>query len=58
MKNKTKKERQKEHNDQLIKRMKKGENLAAFDAELSFFPNRPIIKKDKKVMDKLYKPKE
>ncbi len=42
------------HNDQLIDRMRRGDSLWAFDSQSSWFPPRPLIKKDTKLMNKLY----
>ena len=49
------------HNDQLIDRMRRGDSLWAFDSQSSWFPPRPIIKKDAQMINMLYKkesPKE
>ena len=48
----------KKHNGDLIKRMNDGDSLKSFDSMSSWFPPRPVIKKDVKVMAKLYKEKE
>ena len=45
----------KKHNVDLIKRMHEGESLRSFDSHSSWFPQRPIIKKDLKAIAKLYK---
>ena len=47
-------ERRKQHNRDLLHRFKTGDNLVAFDETMSFFPPRPLIKKDKKEMARLY----
>ncbi len=56
--NKNQNKLRKDRNLELIRRMKKGENLASFDSEASWFPPRPIIKKDIHIMKKLYAPNE
>lgn len=43
-----------DRNRNLIQRMKDGEELNQFDAQASWFPPRPIIKKDKNAISKLY----
>ena len=45
----------KKHNGDLIKRMHEGDSLKSFDSQSSWFPQRPIIKKDLKAIAKLYK---
>ncbi|MFK7826198.1 MAG: hypothetical protein AB8G05_18745 [Oligoflexales bacterium] len=45
----------KKHNVDLIKRMHEGESLRSFDSQSSWFPERPVIKKDLKAIAKLYK---
>ncbi len=40
-------QRRRAHNAELIKKMRRGENLEAYDAESTWYPLRPIIKKDK-----------
>lgn len=45
----------KKHNVDLIKRMHEGDSLRSFDSQSSWFPQRPIIKKDLKAIAKLYK---
>jgi len=43
------------HNQDIVRRMRQGETLSGFSSESSFFPPRPIIKKDLAVVKKLYK---
>jgi len=43
--------KRKQENDRIIERMKRGENLTTVPAEATWFPPRPIIKKD---LSKLY----
>lgn len=45
----------KRHNHDLIKRMREGDPLKGFDNQSSWFPPRPVIKKDEKAIAKLYK---
>lgn len=47
--------RRKQHNKKVLKKMEKGESLSSFNSQSSWFPPRPIIKKDKKAVEKLYK---
>lgn len=42
-------------NRDLVKRMRSGEPLGSFNTEDSWFPSRPVLQKDKKVIDKLYR---
>lgn len=44
----------KKHNEQLIRRMKAGEQLWSYDSKASWFPPRPIIEKDPEAIKKLY----
>ena len=53
MERKTKDLRNKRNQD-LIRRMNEGEVLCSFDSKDSWFPPRPIIKKDKKALKRLY----
>ncbi len=45
---KKQRENTKAKNNELIRKMKSGEPTGSFDAQASFFPPRPIIKKDLK----------
>lgn len=45
----------KRHNQELIRRMRNGDNLKSFDNYASWYPPRPILKKDSKAIDFLYK---
>ena len=42
------------HNQDLIRRMRAGEPLNSVDSKASWYPPRPLIKKDKVEMDRLY----
>ncbi len=42
------------HNKDVLMRMKKGEPFSRFDSYTSWFPPRPIVKKDQSGMRKLY----
>ena len=46
----------KHRNRCIIKRMREGEPLHSFDSWSSWFPPRPIVKKDPKAMLQLYRP--
>jgi hypothetical protein len=46
------------HNKEIVERMRRGEELAEVDMMESWFPPRPIIKKDKKLMSRLYGTKD
>ena len=46
--------RRQKHNQEIIKKMNEGESLTSFDSLSSWFPPRPKIKKDKKLIDQLY----
>lgn len=48
-------DRRKKHNLDLIKRMQDGESLTSFDSSASWFPPRPVIRKDAKALARLYK---
>ena len=43
-----------ERNQELLRRMRNGDSLTAFDSSSSWFPPRPTIEKDKKEMARLY----
>lgn len=43
-----------EHNQDLIRRMRNGESLTSFDSQASWYPPRPTITKDPKAIAKLY----
>ena len=51
---KSSRELRKQHNSELIRRMRNGEPLTSFDSKASWYPPRPIIKKDKVEMARLY----
>ena len=44
----------KQHNSDIIKRLRNGEPLKSFDSQSSWFPPRPVIGKDKRLLSKLY----
>ncbi|MBI2601929.1 MAG: hypothetical protein HYW48_02640 [Deltaproteobacteria bacterium] len=46
--------RRKKRNEELIKRMRRGDVLHTYDAQTSWYPPRPVIKKDKKELARLY----
>jgi hypothetical protein len=46
------------HNKDLIERMKSGDTLQRYNAQSSWFPPRPVIKKDLKAIDMLYREKK
>lgn len=48
------KERRDEHNKQILERYKAGETLSQFSSTLSFFPPRPVIKKDEDLVKKVF----
>ncbi len=48
----------KKRNEEIIRKMKSGESLAAMSTEASWFPPRPIIKKDKDALEVLFERKE
>jgi len=47
-------DRRKEHNSDLVRRMRSGEPLNAIDSKASWYPPRPIIQKDRVEMARLY----
>jgi len=49
------KDKRKKENDNLIERMKKGEDLSRISPEATWYPPRPQIKKD---LSKLYQLKD
>lgn len=44
----------KQRNADLLRRMRSGEPLTSFDSRASWFPPRPIIKKDAREIERLY----
>ena len=48
----------KKHNEDLINRMKQGESLQSQSASDSWFPPRPVIKKNSAALRELYVPSE
>lgn len=47
-------ELRKQHNLDLIRRMRKGEELFKYDSQASWFPPRPCIAKDPDAVSRLY----
>ena len=43
-----------QHNSELIRKMRNGESMTSFDSKASWFPPRPTIEKDKREMARLY----
>lgn len=43
-----------QHNQDLIRKMRNGESLTSFDSKASWYPPRPSIEKDKREMARLY----
>lgn len=56
--NKEKEKRRKNRNQEILQKMKDGDPLTNFDSMSSWFPPRPTIEKDKKVMEQLYSKKD
>lgn len=50
-------ELRRQHNLDLVRRMRGGESLNAYDSKASWFPPRPMIKKDEKEISRVYKAK-
>ncbi len=48
----------KKHNADLLSRMRDGENLQSYSAQASWYPPRPILKKDSAAIAELYGKKE
>jgi hypothetical protein len=48
-------ELRRQHNLDLVRRMRGGESLNAYDSKASWFPPRPMIKKDEKEISRVYK---
>jgi len=44
----------KQHNSEVIQKLRSGEDLIRFDSYASWFPTRPTVSKDKKLMKTLY----
>ncbi len=44
----------KRHNEDIVRRMRVGEPLTRYDSHDSWFPVRPVIKKDPKAIRQLY----
>lgn len=43
-----------QHNSELIRKMRNGESMTSFDSKASWFPPRPVIEKDKREMARVY----
>lgn len=54
----TPEERRRKENADLIERMKRGEQLSLIDQQASWWPPRPIIKKDWEIIRKLAEDKD
>ena len=52
---KTTTKQRRERNLDLVRRMRRGEDLMLSRTEDTFFPIRPVIKKDREALAKLYK---
>lgn len=46
------------HNREVLERMKTGDPLQRYSSEASWFPPRPIVKKDENALKLLYKEKK
>ncbi len=46
------------HNREIIERMKSGDTLQRYSTQSSWFPPRPVIKKDLKAIETLYRHKD
>ena len=44
----------KKHNTDLLRRMQTGDSLVSFDNSASWFPPRPLVRKDKEAIKRLY----
>lgn len=47
-------ELRRQHNLDLVRRMRGGESLNAYDSKASWFPPRPMVKKDEKEISRVY----
>lgn len=47
-------ERRRDHNRELIRRMRNGDSLKTVDSRASWFPPRPLIQKDADAIHRLY----
>jgi hypothetical protein len=47
-------DKRREHNQDLLRRMRSGESLRTVDSRASWFPPRPIIQKDQEAISRLY----
>ena len=43
------------HNEDILERMKSGESLQRYSAQDSWYPPRPVIKKDRNAISMIYK---
>lgn len=43
-----------ERNKELVLKMKTGDACTSFDSQSSFFPARPVVKKDQKELKRIY----
>ena len=44
----------KKHNDEVLERMKDGDSLQRYSAQSSWYPPRPVVKKDPVAIAELY----
>lgn len=51
---KSRTDKRREHNQDLLRRMRSGESLRTVDSRSSWFPPRPIIQKDQEAISRLY----
>lgn len=51
---KSRTDKRREHNQDLLRRMRSGESLRTVDSRSSWFPPRPIIEKDQEAISRLY----
>ena len=54
MKDKNVSELRRQHNYDLIRKMRAGDSLTSFDSRASWFPPRPVIEKDVREMARVY----
>ena len=54
MENEDQKQQRLKRNKEIVERLKKGESTQLIPTHMTWFPPRPIIKKDEKVIKQLY----
>ncbi len=47
-------DKRRDHNQDLLRRMRSGESLRSVDSRSSWFPPRPMIQKDQEAISRLY----